>query len=156
MIIFDLECINSHVFEGWFDDRDDLDRQQEQGLLQCPICDSYSVSPKLSAVAIRRSSSPAPAPTLSPTPAGPEQEMAAQAQLDAMSEFAEKMTHYVENNYENVGNSFAKEAMEMHYGVKDFKQIRGSTTKEEEKTLEKEGVPVMKIPTFNKDDEDLN
>ena len=148
MIVFDLECINGHVFEGWFDDRDDLNRQQEQGLLQCPVCDTFSVSPKLSAVAIRTSASIGPA--------GPDREMADQAQMDFMAEFTEKMTHYVENNYENVGSSFAKQALEMHYGAKAFKQIRGNTTKEEEKTLEKEGVPVMKIPTFNKDDEDLN
>lgn len=82
--------------------------------------------------------------------------MAAQAQMDFMADFAEKVTQYVENNYENVGSSFAKQALEMHYGVKEFKQIRGTTTKEEEKTLEKEGVPVMKIPTFSKDGEDLN
>ena len=148
MIVFDLECINGHVFEGWFEDRDDLDRQQAQGLLQCPVCDSFSVSHKLSAFAIRKASPSAPA--------GPSREMASQAQLDAMAEFAEKVTQYVENNYENVGTSFAKEALEMHYGVKEFKQIRGTTTKEEEKTLEKEGVPVMKMPAFNKEDEDLN
>ncbi|WP_020587747.1 DUF1178 family protein [Desulfobacter curvatus] len=148
MIVFDLECINGHIFEGWFDDRDDLNRQQEQGLLQCPVCDSFSVSPKLSAVAIRKSASP--------SPAGSGREMASQAQLDAMAEFAEKVTRYVENNYEDVGSSFAKQALEMHYGAKEFKQIRGTTTQEEEKTLEKEGVPVMKIPTFIRDDEDLN
>ena len=148
MIVFDLECINGHVFEGWFDDRDDLNRQQEQGLLQCPVCDSFSVSPKLSAVAIRKSASP--------NPVASGRDMASQAQMEAMAELAEKMSRYVENNYEDVGSSFAKEALEMHYGAKEFKQIRGTTTKEEEKTLEKEGVPVLKIPDFKKDNEDLN
>ena len=73
-----------------------------------------------------------------------------------IADFAEKMTQYVENNYENVGTSVAKQALEMHYGVTEFKQIRGTTTKEEEKTLEKEGVPVFKLPILNKDNEDLN
>ncbi|MGM0655316.1 MAG: DUF1178 family protein [Thermodesulfobacteriota bacterium] len=148
MIVFDLECINGHVFEGWFDDRDDLNRQQAQGLLQCPVCDSFSVSPKLSAVAIRKSASP--------NSVASDRAMASQAQLDAMAEFVEKTSRYVENNYEDVGSSFAKEALEMHYGAKAFKQIRGTTTKEEEKTLEKEGVPVLKIPDFKKDNEDFN
>lgn len=130
MIVFDLECINGHVFEGWFDDRDDLSRQQEQGLLQCPVCDSFSVALP-SAVAIRRSAAP--------VSGGSGREMASQAQLDAMAEFAERMTQYVENNYENVGSSFAKEALEMHYGVKEFKQIRGTTTKEEEKPWKRRG-----------------
>jgi|SRR6056297_1363017 len=148
MIVFDLECINGHVFEGWFDDRDDLNRQQAQGLLQCPVCDSFSVSPKLSAVAIRKSAAP--------NSVASDRAMASQAQLDAMAEFVEKTSRYVENNYEDVGTSFAKEALEMHYGAKAFKQIRGTTTKEEEKTLEKEGVPVLKIPNFKKDNEDFN
>ena len=148
MIVFDLECINGHVFEGWFDDRDDLNRQQAQGLLQCPVCDSFSVSPKLSAVAIRKSAAP--------NSVASDRAMASQAQLDAMAEFVEKTSRYVENNYEDVGSSFAKEALEMHYGAKAFKQIRGTTTKEEEKTLEKEGVPVLKIPNFKKDNEDFN
>ena len=148
MIVFDLECVNGHTFEGWFDDRADLDRQQEEGLLQCPLCDSYSVVPKLSAVAVRTSSS---APSLSP---GTHQAM--QASQEAMAKFTEKVADFVEKNYENVGSSFAKEALKMHYGAKDFKNIRGTTTKEEEKTLAKEGVPVLKVPVKKKDNEDLN
>ena len=29
MIVFDLECIHGHTFEGWFDDKQDLETQQE-------------------------------------------------------------------------------------------------------------------------------
>ncbi len=114
MIVFDLECINGHTFEGWFDDRADLDNQIEQGLLQCPVCESFSVEPKLSAVAIKTSSS---------TPS----RQAMQASQEVMAEFTEKVANFVEKNYENVGSSFAKEAMEMHYGAKDFRNIRGTT-----------------------------
>ncbi len=149
MIVFDLECINGHVFEGWFDDREDLDRQQAQGLLQCPVCESPSVTPKLSAIAIRKSSSQSQGQAMA-------NQAHLNAQLEAMAEFTEKVTQYVEKNYEDVGSSFAKQALEMHYGTKDFKQIRGTTTKEEEKTLAKEGVPVFKIPTQKKGNEDLN
>ncbi len=143
MIVFDLECINGHTFEGWFDDRADLDNQIEQGLLQCPVCESFSVEPKLSAVAIKTSSS---APS----------RQAMQASQEVMAEFTEKVADFVEKNYENVGSSFAKEAMKMHYGAKDFRNIRGTTTQEEEKTLEKEGVPVFKVPVKKTENEDLN
>ncbi len=148
MIVFDLECINGHTFEGWFDDRADLDRQQEEGLLQCPVCENFSVVPKLSAVAIRTSSS---SPSLSPST-----HQAMQATQEAVAEFTEKVAKFVENNYENVGTSFAKDALEMHYGAKDFKSIRGTTTKEEDKTLEKEGVQVFKVPVKKNDNQDLN
>ncbi|MDD9302355.1 MAG: DUF1178 family protein [Desulfobacter sp.] len=145
MIVFDLECLNGHTFEGWFEDRADLDQQQEKGLLQCPVCDSFSVVPKLSAVAIKTSSS-------SPSP---QAHQAMQANEEALAEFTEKVAEFVENNYENVGSSFAKEALEMHYGAKDVRNIRGTTTKEEEKTLEKEGVQVFKVPV-KKENQDLN
>lgn len=144
MIVFDLECMNGHTFEGWFDDRGDLDRQIEGGLVQCPVCDSFSVSPKLSAFAIRKSSAQAP------------NAQALRASQEAFAELAEKVSDFVEKNYENVGSSFAKEALNMHYGNKEYRNIRGTTTKEEEKTLEKEGVPVFKVPVKQTGDEDLN
>ncbi|MCG8637909.1 MAG: DUF1178 family protein [Desulfobacterales bacterium] len=146
MIVFDLECINGHTFEGWFEDRADLDNQIEQGLLQCPVCETAAVEPKLSAVAIKTSSSPQ----------SHNARQAMQASQEVMAEFTEKVANFVENNYENVGSSFAKEALEMHYGAKDFRNIRGTTTQEEEKTLEKEGVPVFKVPVKKKENEDLN
>ena len=44
----------------------------------------------------------------------------------------------------------------MHYGSTEYKNIRGTTTKEEEKLLEKEGVPVLKVPVRKNESEDLN
>ena len=41
---------------------------------------------------------------------------------------------------------FAKEALKIHYGVKEPRNIRGISTKEEEKMLKKEGIEFMKIP----------
>ena len=146
MIVFDLECLNGHTFEGWFDDRADLESQQEKGMLQCPVCDTFSVEPKLSAVAIRTSS------------AAPSQQaqQALQANHEAFAELTEKVSRFVEKNYENVGDSFAKEALKMHYGASEHRNIRGTTTQEEEKNLEKEGVPVFKVPVAKKENEDLN
>ncbi|HCY87024.1 MAG TPA: DUF1178 domain-containing protein [Desulfobacteraceae bacterium] len=146
MIVFDLECVNGHTFEGWFEDRADLDRQQEDGLLQCPVCESFSVSPKLSAVAVRTSSSPSLR----------QAQQAFHANQEVLAEFTERVADFVEKHYEDVGGSFAKEALKMHYGAKEFRNIRGTTTQEEEKTLEKEGVQVFKVPVKKKENEDLN
>ncbi len=146
MIVFDLECLNGHTFEGWFDDRADLENQQEKGILQCPVCDTYSVEPKLSPIAIRTSSA---APSR-------QAQQALQANQEAFAELTEKVSQFVEKNYENVGGSFAKEALKMHYGASEHRNIRGTTTQEEEKTLEKEGVPVFKVPVAKKESEDLN
>jgi len=104
------------------------------------------VTPKLSAVAVRTSSSQGSA----------RNPQSLQATQEALAEFTEKVAEFVEKNYENVGSSFAKEALKMHYGSTEYKNIRGTTTKEEEKLLEKEGVPVLKVPVKKNESEDLN
>lgn len=147
MIVFDLECINGHAFEGWFQDKQEMESQQEQGLLQCPVCDTTSVVQKLHPIAIRTS---APAARHSET------QQALQASQEAMVELTERVAQFVEKNFEDVGTSFAKEALKMHYGASEHRNIRGTTTLEEEKTLHKEGVSVLKIPIFRKTDEELN
>jgi hypothetical protein len=146
MIVFDLECINGHAFEGWFQDKQDLDSQQEQGLLQCPVCDTTSVVQKLHPIAIK---------TSGPSQDSPSRQ-AFQAHQEAMTELTERVVRFVENHFENVGSSFAVEALKMHYGATGHRSIRGTTTREEEKLLHEEGVPVFKIPLPKKDSEDLN
>nr|NJM04017.1 DUF1178 family protein [Desulfobacula sp.] len=144
MIVFDLECLNGHAFEGWFEDKEDLKSQQEKGILTCPVCESTHVVQKLHAISIRKSS------------ACPVSRKALQASQEAMAEFMEKVADYVDKNFENVGTDFTKQALKMHYGVEEFRSIRGTTTAEEDKVLEKEGVPVLKVPMVKKPDEGLN
>jgi hypothetical protein len=148
MIVFDLECINGHAFEGWFQDKQEMETQQEQGLLQCPVCDTTAVVQKLHPIAIKTS---APVRARSN-----EAHQAFQAGQEAMAELTDRVARFVENNFEDVGTSFAKEALKMHYGASDHRSIRGTTTREEEKTLQKEGVPVIKIPVYKKPDEEFN
>ena len=145
MIVFDLECLNGHTFEGWFEDKKDLEKQQEQGLLQCPICETTSIVQKLSRIAVKRSSAPSN-----------QVQQAQRANQEVLAEFTEKIAEYVEKNYEDVGTSFSKEALKMHYGATEHRNIRGTTTKEEDKVLTKEGVSVVKIPITKKENEDLN
>jgi hypothetical protein len=145
MIVFDLECVNGHTFEGWFEGKQDLEMQQEQGLLQCPVCETTSVVQKLSLISIKTSSAPAN-----------QARQALRANQEVLAEFTEKITRFVEKNYEDVGTSFSKEALKMHYGAIEHRNIRGTTTQEEEKVLTKEGVPMVKIPLPKKEEGDLN
>ena len=148
MIVFDLECINGHTFEGWFDNKEDMDNQQEHGILVCPVCETNTVSQKLSAIAIRTK------PTL---PArnhkyGREPEI----DIKAVKELEKKVYEFVENNFENVGSKFTEEALKMHYGTSEARGIRGTTTKDEDKLLEKEGIPTIKVPLTKNSKEDMN
>ena len=154
MIVFDLECLNGHTFEGWFEDKKDLQNQMEQGILQCPVCETTSVEQKLHPIAIKKSSFSCN----QTTPHAPTQQaqQALRASQEAMAELTEKVAEYVEKNFEDVGASFTKEALKMHYGATEHKNIRGTTTKEDEKILHKEGVPVFKVPVMKKEDGDIN
>jgi hypothetical protein len=143
MIVFDLECINGHTFEGWFEDKNDLEKQQEQGILACPVCETTSVVQKLHPISIKKSSQNTHKKSL-------------QAKQEAMAEFTEKVAEYVEKNFEDVGSGFTKQALKMHYGAEEFRNIKGTTTKEEDKVLAKEGVPVFKIPGTKPPKDDLN
>ncbi len=143
MIVFDLECLNGHTFEGWFDDKEDLDNQQEQGILACPVCETTSVVQKLHPIAIKRSS-------------GATTQKALQASQEVMVELTEKVAEYVEKNYEDVGTGFTKQALKMHYGAQEYRNIRGTTTKEEDKVLAKEGIPILRVPVAKKPKDDLN
>jgi len=143
MIVFDLECLHGHTFEGWFEDKDDLEKQQENGLLACPVCETTSVVQKLHPIAIKKSS-------------GIPSQKAIQAGQEAIAELTEKVAEYVEKNYEDVGADFSKNALQMHYGAEEYRNIRGTTTKEEDKVLSKEGVPILKVPVAKKAKDDLN
>jgi hypothetical protein len=150
MIIFDLECINGHSFEGWFDNREDMTKQQEQGILVCPVCDTNVVTQKLSAVAVRTKSTMPVSAVNTGNGIGPE------IDLKAIEELGKKVSEFVENNFENVGSKFTEEALKMHYGTCEARSIRGTTTKDEDKLLKKEGISTIKLPISKDPKEDMN
>ena len=56
------------------------------------------------------------------------------------------LQEYVVSNYEDVGSKLAEESLKIHYGLEEPRNIRGSSTEEEEKVLKKEGIEILKIP----------
>jgi hypothetical protein len=131
MIAYDLQCNQGHVFEGWFEDDRTYKSQKRKGLLTCPVCNDTEVSRVPSTFAIKS--------------AGSNSTGAATAQVN-LDQIGKKMVDFVENNFDNVGCDFAKEALKIHYGAAEPRSIRGTSTPEEEKTLKKEGIDFIKIP----------
>ena len=132
MIAYDLQCTQGHTFEGWFEDRKAYLDQQKKGLITCPVCNVTSVDIVPSTFAIKSGSASSP------------QDLAVQrAQLEKIGKEA---IEFVEKNFDDVGADFAKEALKIHYGASEPRNIRGVSTKEEEKTLEEEGIEYIKIP----------
>lgn len=145
MIVFDLSCACGCQFEGWFQDRVDLSRQEKNGLLSCPACGSHEVKKILSPVALKSrksENSETSLPAISPE----------QAAIETLK----SLQDYVINNYEDVGPKLAEESLKIHYGVKKPRNIRGISTEEEEKVLKEEGIEILKIPLPVKDDKKIN
>ncbi|MCU0538925.1 MAG: DUF1178 family protein [Desulfobacterales bacterium] len=133
MIAYDLRCANGHSFEGWFEDRPTFLDQKKRGLISCPVCNDTAIVQVPSRFAIRASQSPAPQATEAPAEA-------------VWNRIGKQLGEFVEQNFDNVGCDFAREALKIHYGVSAPRNIRGVSTESEEKILKQEGVEFFKIP----------
>ena len=133
MIAYDLQCSNGHQFEGWFEDSTAFDRQLDQGMITCPAGEDADISKIPSMFAIKGTSA-------TTVPLRNEQ-----GDVD-MAALGKQIVDYVENNFDNVGADFAEEALKMHYGATEPRNIRGVSTPKEEKTLKAEGIKFFKFP----------
>ncbi len=136
MIVFDLQCSNDHLFEGWFKDGGAYEAQLEHALIVCPVCGSTAVSKVPSAFAIKSS------PSASEEPPSREK----------MADLGKKLAEFVDKNFTDVGCDFAREALKIHYGAVAPRNIRGVSTVDEEKTLKEEGVQFFKFPSGSSSD----
>lgn len=136
MIAYDLQCSNGHRFEGWFEDSKSFDQQNSQGLVSCPVCENTVVSKLPSTFAIKGASTESP--------------LMSQGDPEALAVLGRQIADYVQNNFDNVGADFAQEALKMHYGVSEPRNIRGVSTPQEEETLKNEGIDFYKFPVPQK------
>jgi hypothetical protein len=137
MIAFDMECSQGHVFEGWFDSLKSFEEQNAKKLVKCPYCDDANIRKIISQVAVKRADS--------------EVQKAPEA-ID-YQRLAKEVIDYIHKNSDDVGTRFAAEALKMHYGVTEKRNIRGSATYDEEKTLKEEGVQFFKLPLPKTEDD---
>ncbi len=142
MIVFDLECAGGHTFEGWFDSHEAYEEQLGKGLISCPYCGETEVRRIMSAVALKKARREAGQDS-GPPP------------ID-YKRLAKEVVDYVRENFEDVGPKFATEALKMHYGVTEKRNIMGSATEDEEKVLKDEGIEFFKIPFPKKDEKKVN
>ena len=64
-----------------------------------------------------------------------------------------QLRKFVEKNSEFVGENFSNKVREIYYDKKNKKMIYGTTTLEERKELEDEGIDLVSIPWTNKDNQ---
>ena len=135
MIAFDLMCANGHTFEGWFDNLESFERQDSEKMIICPLCENTEIKKILSPVAMKSSSRSSLKNNDLP--------------ID-YQKLAIEMVNYIQNEFDDIGPGFTKEALKIHYGAAEARNIRGTATKDEEKILEEEGVPFVKFPSTDK------
>ncbi len=145
MIAFDLQCSNGHVFEGWFEDGNAYVTQKKKNLILCPACNDATVSKVPSTFGVVKSSRQ--------TAREPQN-----ANLNILQPefetFKKTVINFVEKNSDDVGCDFAKEALKIHYGASEPRNIRGISTTDEEKMLQDEGIQFFKVPVPAKPDYD--
>ncbi len=133
MIRYALTCEHEHEFEGWFASSGDFDHQQGGGLVECPMCASKRVRKQIMAPAVAgtkrslRDISPA-------------------RMQGMMMEAAGRIRQHVEDNFDDVGDSFATEARAIHEGKAEDRGIYGQATAKEVRDLVEDGVPVAPLP----------
>lgn len=146
MIVLNLQCDNGHHFESWFASGDVFRDQQARGLVQCPYCQTSSVTQLPSAPYVRRGGmaikqdhdiSEAVDPSGS-TAASPPQFM----QPQAAQEFFQALATMA-RQAENVGDRLPEEARRIHYQEAPARNIRGIATLEETRELLDEGIMVL-------------
>jgi hypothetical protein len=137
MKVLNLQCGQSHGFEGWFASEDDFQDQLGRGLVECPLCGDAHVSKLPSAPRLNLGAA-------EPKPAAKQEVMAAPAaQLQAAWMHLVKQ---VMANTEDVGERFAEDARKIHYGETEERGIRGQASAAETQALLEEGVPVLPLP----------
>ena len=143
MIRYALACDHGHEFEGWFGSSDAFDDQQARGLIDCPMCASKSVRKQIMA------------PAVAGTKRWGEEPNPGQMQA-MMMEAAGRIRAHVEANFDDVGDTFAREARAIHEGKSEERGIYGQATSAEVRDLVEDGIPIAPLPAEPPGKSELN
>ncbi|MHC3127589.1 hypothetical protein OB03_10020 [Brevundimonas sp. GN22] len=135
MIRYALVCDQDHGFEAWFASSSDYDDQSACGLVECPFCASRQVRKQIMAPAVTGTKK---TEGLKPD--------AMKAMQTMMMQAAREVRSHVEENFEYVGDAFAREALDIHEGRSEQREIYGEATPADIKKLKDDGVPCMPLP----------
>ena len=121
MIRYALKCDQTHGFEAWFGSSSDYDDQAARGLVECPFCGSRTIEKAVMAPSVSGTKKSGPAP-----------DVASKVQ-SMMMQAAREVRAHVEANFDYVGDSFAREARDIHEGKSEKREIYGEATPAEVK-----------------------
>ena len=138
MIKYNLKCKNEHEFESWFSDSNEFENLKKKNLLECIFCYSKKINKSI----------------MAPMVSGKKERNFEIRELNENlvneKDKLLKLRKFVERNFEYVEKDFSKRVREIYYDKKNKKTIYGTTTAEERKELEEEGIDLLSIPWVEK------
>jgi hypothetical protein len=141
VIVFDLVCRHSHVFEGWFASGEEFERQQGKKLVRCPVCDDWHVERRPSArVSVRKGGEVA---MDSPKSEDTSAEAVSGMPADLMAKLRE-----IVRKTEDVGERLPEEARKIHYNEAPKRAIRGKASQADAQALTDEGIEFTPLPPY--------
>ena len=139
MIKYNLQCDNDHEFESWFSDSKEFNKLKKKKLLECIYCSSNKIEKSIMS------------PMVSGTKLNDDKSILLDQKLLNEKNELIKLRKHVEKNFEFVGDKFSEKVREVYYDKDTKKSIYGTTTSEERKELEDEGIDLLSIPWVSKD-----
>ena len=139
MIKYNLTCDKNHEFESWFSDSSEFDNLKKKRLLECVFCSSKKTNKSIMA------------PMVSGVKENNNEIKILKKKLKNEKNNLLELRKFVESNFEYVGKNFSRKVREVYYDKKFKKTIYGTTTSEERKELEEEGIDLLSIPWISKD-----
>ena len=132
MIRYSLGCDKSHIFEVWFKNSSESDRQLARGEVACPRCGSVRIAKAPMAPQVARLGKP---------------EKSSGGSIEKVRRARKKLL----KDADNVGDEFAREARKIHYMESSPRGIYGRASDEEAKALREEGVDFYPLPPLPED-----
>ena len=134
MIAYDLICSNGHIFECWFIDSASYEEQKSSAIINCPVCNDGDVEKVFSPYAIKKN----------------EEKRKEEGNPENPYRALRLMQDYLDKHFEDVGTEFTKEALKIHWGEAERRNIKGTATPDQETLLKEEGVPFLKVPILKR------
>ena len=130
MIIFNLECKLCGVnFEGWFENSVEFEKQKKQNIINCPSCNSSSITKALMT------------PNVSKKSNSKDKKI-----RKTIATNISKFKKIIEKNFDYLGDKFTEEAKKIKYGEAKDRPIYGEATIEQTKELLDEEINVEPLP----------
>jgi|TARA_B100000767_G_C19728337_1_gene520480 hypothetical protein len=141
MIKYILKCENKHEFESWFSNSSEYEKLRKKNLLECIFCKTLKVRKSI----------------MSPNVINKKMKDKSSNSVIEKNKFIKvkkdlvNLRGYIEKNFDFVGKNFSKEVKSIYYDKKNKRNIYGTTTQEERKELQEEGIELTSIPWIKKE-----